>query len=245
MNPQIKKEIPFRPSALKERKDFYENEFSIQDVKNWFKKNKIPLPQLCAIDAGTESKIILNKKLNKALFYFPFKNLKEKIKKYSPEDIYYDKNIYKNPKETLDLLNFNDWKAQELVFDLDADNLKCNCKNKEKPCNQCLNDLYLYSISLKKLLKKEGFSKIFLVYSGRGFHIHVLDKKAYLFTIKQRKALTKKISNFPLDPWVSQGNINLIRLPYSLHGLVSRKCLPLKNNKFNLDKTIPNFLKTE
>lgn len=53
-----KRAFPFRSSTLTERKEFYEKEFSIEKAKEWFRKNKMPLPQLCAIDSGTETRII-------------------------------------------------------------------------------------------------------------------------------------------------------------------------------------------
>lgn len=226
-----------RFSSLEERREFYEKEFSIKKVKSWFKKNKIPLPQICAIDAGTESKILLNKKWSNAMFYFPFSELKEQIKRYVPEDIYYDRNIYKGPRQTLKKLSLNKWLKQELAFDLDIDNIR-----KKGSFESRLNKIYKKSSELKNKLKKEGFKKICLVYSGRGFHVHVFDKKAYLLSVKEREKLNEKFSDFPIDPWVSKGYIRLIRLPYSLHGLISRKCVPVEN-KFKLKKAMPKFLK--
>lgn len=233
---------PFRPSTLEERKEFYKKEFSIKKVENWFRENKISPPQLCAIDAGTDSRIIKNKSWHKKLFYFKFSQLKEKIAKYCPEDIYYDRNTYENPEQTLDNLDFSGWQSQELTFDLDADNLDCKCRDKKEICNECLNKLWNYSLKLKKYLKNKGFTKTTIIYSGRGFHVHVFDKKSYTLTKTQRNQIVKEFSKFPLDPWVSQGGINLIRMPYSLHGLVSRKCLPVKTN-FKTKDTLPLFLR--
>lgn len=238
----MEKEPDFRYSTLEERKRFYEKEFSFKKVKEWFKLHNLPLPQLCAIDAGTESKILLNKKWDNSLFYFPFDKLKQKIKKYLPEDIYYDRNKYENPKKTLSKLSLNKWETQEFVFDLDADNIKCKCKNNRGVCNNCLNKLYKSSLKLKKKLKNNGFKNVLIVYSGRGFHIHVIDKKAFSFNIKDRENFNKKFSNFPIDPWVSRGYIRLIRMPYTLHGLISRKCIPIET-KFKLKETMPKFLK--
>ena len=87
----------FRPSTLEERKQFYEHEFSREKVNNFF-KNK---PQLLALDAGTDSGIIKNKKDKGNLYYLKYNELNKKIKKYVPEDIYYDRNSYKNVEESL------------------------------------------------------------------------------------------------------------------------------------------------
>lgn len=238
----MKKEYKFRPSALNERESFYEREFSIKKLKSWFKKNRISLPQLCALDAGTETGIIRDKKWKGSMFFFPFSELRKKIKKYIPEDVYYDRNKYQNPEGFLKKLKHGKFISQELVFDLDADNIKCKCKKKEKICNNCLKQVFTETLKLKKELERD-FRDLRIVYSGRGFHIHVLDKKAYLLTLNERRALSKKFSKYPIDPWVSGGYIELVRLPYSLNGLVSRKVIPLEKSKLKIEETIPRFLK--
>lgn len=236
---------PFRPSTLSERKEFYEREFSIIKVKSFFRKNGIKTPQICALDAGTETGIIIDKKLKNTILYFPFTELKEKTKKYIPEDVYYDRNAYSNPKEVLKSLNFNNWLSQELVFDVDSDNIKCNHPKNQPLCNKCLKKVYGSAVGMKKQLENY-FKKIILVYSGRGFHIHILDKKAYNLTTKEREKLNKIFSKFPIDPWVSRGYIRLIRMPYSLNSLVSRKVIPLdKKNELSKKDTFPKFLKIE
>lgn len=234
----LKRDMQYRYSTITERKDFYEKEFSISKVKKWFKQNKIPLPQLCAIDAGSETGIILNKKNKDKMLYFEFKDLKKKIKKYVPEDIYYDRNRYKNPNKVLNSLNFSNPISQELVFDIDADNMhkKVNGKN--------LRKTYKIALNMKKdLLKTKQFKNIKIVYSGRGFHLHILDKEAYFLTIKEREFLNKKLSKYPIDPWVSRGFIRLIRMPYSLNSLVSRIVTPINAKKsFISSETIPKFI---
>ncbi|MBS3095003.1 hypothetical protein J4474_05030 [Candidatus Pacearchaeota archaeon] len=216
----------FRPASLEERKKFYKN-FSVERVEEWFRKNHLALPQICALDPGTDTRIILNKKLKGNLMYFPFNELKEKISEYLPEDVYYDRNVYKNPEEELKKLKFINYVKQELVFDLDTDNIECKCKDKNKICKECIKKLLMIALEMKGDLEKY-FDKIVLVYSGRGFHLHVLDKKAFNLNNKRRREITKKFSNYPIDPWVSRGYIDLIRMPYSLNGLVNKKVIPLE-----------------
>lgn len=67
-----KREAQFRPSTMSERNIFYSNDFSIGKLRNWFIGNKIPLPQICAIDAGTETGIIVDKKLRGTMLYCSF-----------------------------------------------------------------------------------------------------------------------------------------------------------------------------
>lgn len=233
----MEKEV-FRPSTLTERKIFYEKEFSISKVKSWFKKTGRKLPQICAIDAGTETGIILDKQNKNKMLYFEFKDLKAKIMQYLPEDVYYDRNVYKNPEKLLNTFKFKDYLSQELAFDIDIDNMD------HKVSNESIKRAYNLALKMEKELKeKYCFKNMQIVYSGRGFHIHVFDKQASTLTINEREKIIKSFSKYPIDPWVSRGFIRLIRMPYSLNSLVSRKVIPIDNHKFNPEKSIPRFLK--
>ncbi len=232
----------FRSATLAERGEFYEKEFDINKIKKWFYSNGLRLPQLCAIDAGTETGIIIDKKLKGQMLYFLFKELKQKIRQYIPEDVYYDRNVYKNPEKILGSFKFNNYIEQELVFDIDSDNIKCRCLKGESLCDSCIEEAFRWAGKMKKELEK-NFSKARIVYSGRGFHVHVLDRKAALLSTSARDKLNKGFANYPIDPWVSRGYIRLIRMPYSLNGLVSRKVMPIGNNlRFNKKKSYPKFL---
>lgn len=233
------KKSEFRASSLEERKKFYEKEFEFDKVNRWFKENKLK-PQICAIDAGSDTGIIIDKELKGVMLYFRFSELNKKIKKYIPEDIYYDRNFYENPEKELKELKFKNWKKQELVFDFDADNLPCSC---ERLCLKCLARTYRETLKMKEvLMKKFGMKKIVIVYSGEGFHLHVLDEKAFLLNKSERKKIANAVREFPIDKWVSEGNISLIRLPYSLNGSVSRKVIPLTSNMSYEKSSIPKFL---
>ncbi len=235
----------FRVSTLEERREFYKKEFSIKKIKKWFAENKIKIPQLCAFDAGTETNIIINKKLKNSMLYFPFWELKRQIAKYIPEDVYYDRNLYANPDKILENFNFNKRITQELVFDVDSDNFICGFHGSRKVCKNCLEKTMKNAIRLKNALKKKGFKKIKIVYSGRGFHVHVLDKKAFYLSRKERRRLSIEFSKYGIDEWVSNGDVHLIRMPYSLNSLVSRIVMPVENNTIKrlFKNSSPEFLK--
>lgn len=234
----------FRPSTLSERQEFYEKEFSIKKSKVWFKKNKIPLPQICALDPGTETGTTKNKKLEGYMLYFPFRELRKQIKEYIPEDLYYDRSTYKDPEKFLKNIKSHPFEKQELVFDVDSDNIPCTHSKEKQVCDICLKKAFSYAKKLKADLNKT-YKKIALVYSGRGFHLHVLDKEAYNLTFEERQALNEKFKKYPFDPWVTRGKtmIRLMRMPYSLNSLVSRKVTPIEDNRFLKSETIPRFLK--
>jgi DNA primase catalytic subunit len=105
------------------------------------------------------------------------------------------------------------------------------------------------AFKLYEELEKQ-FSEMRLVYSGRGFHIHVFDREAFAWSYRKKLTLAKELKKkgFLIDQWVTTGGMRLIRLPYSLHGMVSRRVLPINLNelaKFDPvtdQRCIPKFL---
>lgn len=248
--------VPFRPASLLEREEFYRNEFNVSDVENWFHKKRMTFPQICAVDMGSETKIIKDKKKMNKIINMKAADLHNKFIKYLPEDVYYDRNIYRDPEIMLRELKFRQvWQSgnlvgQQLAFDIDPENIKCDCK-KSFPgfCEKCITETVAKAIELADLLRKR-FTRIGFVYSGRGMHVHVFDKESFQLSIKEREEIIKEARRFPIDPWVSRGYIRLMRLPYSLNGLVSRKVLPLttkeikKFDPLTEQRIIPKFLHT-
>lgn len=238
----------FRLSTLEERSLFYKKEFSVKKLIPWFNIK----PQLFAIYFGSDkSQLKFPSKLNELIILKPstnLKNLKQKLLHYLPEGAFYDRNIYKDPKKSWKSFNFKfnskNVIAQELAFDLDPENIPCKCKSHYPMfCNTCIKKLQPLTFKFVKELKKD-FKKIHVLYSGRGFHIHIFDKDAYTLSIKDREELNKKYKDYPIDPWVSKGNIRLIRLPYSLNAIVSRIVIPINKNFNPLKnrKSLPTFL---
>ena len=95
----------------------------------------------------------------------------------------------------------------------------------------------------------QNYAKIQVIYSGRGFHLHVLDDDTKYLTREEKSKLAREYGQeFPIDEWVTAGGIKLIRLPYSLHGMVSRICTPvnaacIKNfNPLRDLQVIPEFI---
>ena len=132
--------------------------------------------------------------------------------------------------------------GQELAFDLDPENITCpihgTLADKMKRnqglsfCELELEMVKQEAIGLYEFLANR-FSEVRAVYSGRGFHLHVLDKKAYSLSTQERLELAQEVkkAGFHIDEWVTSGEMRLIRLPYSLNGLVSRIVLPLTKDE--------------
>jgi DNA primase catalytic subunit len=230
----------YRPSTLAERREYYLREFPLKKAMSWFKGR--PLPQLAAVDAGTETGIIADERYRNKLLYFPLKDLRGKLRKYAPEDVYYDRNIYADPKRILETFDFKDCVCQELAFDIDADNIPCPRHPPGQVCGICIGKAYKWALKMRAKLDKD-FRGLYIVYSGRGFHVHVTDEKAYSLGVREREMLNRRFRDYPIDPWVSRGYISLIRLPYTLNGIVSRIAAPIGPKKgFIAERTRPRFL---
>jgi len=204
---------------------------------------------------GTETKIIKDKSTTNKLINLRPKNLQKKLINYLPEDVYYDRNRYKDREIAIKKLNYrkifqdSNFLGQQLTFDIDPENIPCKCKSKyPKFCNICMQKAFKKGIELAEHLK-QNFNKIGLVYSGRGIHVHVFDKQAFSLTIADRHKINKDLKKYHTDPWVSEGKIRLIRLPYSLNALVSRIVTPLtikqasEFDPIKTEQTIPRFIK--
>ena len=245
-----------RPATLQERKQFYTKEFSLENVATWFKSKPTGKVKFAVIigrhtriyppeyEEDAETTIIIEK-------YRNLEDLRSQIIEFLPESAYYDRNVYNTADQAV---------GQELAFDLDPENLTCpihgSLADKMKLhqglsfCTLELDMVKGQTLCLYEELEKQ-FSQMQIVYSGRGFHIHVFDQKAYALTTKERTALAAKVKakDYAIDEWVTVGESRLIRLPYSLNGLVSRIALPLEKNeveKFDPlrdSRCIPAFLR--
>lgn len=240
-----------RFSTIKEIEGFYQKEFDINALKKWF--NVEPSFFLVCFGKNKEYTKFKNK-LNVLKILSPstsYNELKEKLFYYAPEGVYYDRNLYRDVNECYKCMGFSkykclickNWLGQELAFDLDPENIEkidIYPNFSFKAFNQVVENAFAFKEELEKL-----YSDVRLVYSGRGVHVHVMDGEAYGLTVKQRIKLNNKFKKFKFDSWVSHGKVRLIRLPYSLHGKVSRIVVPINKNFKGLNdkKIIPRFLR--
>lgn len=226
-----------RLSTLEERLSFYKKEFAVEKVAEWFKErtDKVRF----AVIIGRHSRIYPKKYAANASTtiiideYSDMENVKNQITEFLPEAVYYDRNIYDEKENTI---------GQELAFDLDPENITCPIHGsleekmrKNQGLSFCELELQMVKNETIRLYDylTEKFSRLKIVYSGRGFHIYVFDKSAYALEHEERKLLAKNIKKkgFPIDEWVTAGEMRLIRLPYSLNGLVSRIVIPVERTE--------------
>jgi DNA primase catalytic subunit len=246
--------VGMRYSTLEERKQFYTQEFSLQRVAEWFKSGLGNTK--FAVIIGRHTKIYPEKykeDVSTTIIIDEYQNLEDmrlQILEFLPEAVYYDRNLY----------DTNDRKVgQELTFDLDPENITCpihgslaDKMKRQQGLSFCEVELEMVkreAIGLYEFL--EGiFSDVRVVYSGRGFHLHVLDPEAYELSSEERLILAQqaKQAGFHIDEWVTSGEYRLIRLPYSLNGIVSRIALPLKKDELESfdavhnERCLPKFL---
>lgn len=226
-----------RYTTLEERHEFYTAEFPPAKVAEWFgeRLNRVKF----AVIMGRHTRIYplkYREDVGTTIIIDEYQNLNEVrdyMLEFLPEAAYYDRNVYDaNGHKT----------GQELAFDLDPENITCPVHGSladkmrlGQGLSFCALELELVkkqAVSLYEYLEKE-FSQLRIVYSGRGFHIHVFDPEAYALSVAERRALARAVKEkgFGIDEWVTVGEMRLIRLPYSLHGLVSRIVLPLAKSE--------------
>ncbi len=171
-------------------------------------------------------------------------DLRPYLLKYLPEGVYYDRNRYTSVEAArrAGVDYGHAWRSrfflgQELAFDLDPENVECPVHGDVEAkmrrhqglsfCDWEFEEVRRQAAALFDELS-EGWSRLAAVFSGRGFHIHVLDEDAYRMTRRDRIRLAARFARrYAIDEWVTTGEMRLIRLPYSLHGMVSRVVVPV------------------
>ena len=246
--------VGMRYATLEERKQFYTREFSLKKVSEWFIGGLGNIK--FAVIMGRHTKIFLEKYKKDAsttIIIDDFKDLEDvrgQILEFLPEAVYYDRNVYDSNRRKV---------GQELAFDLDPENITC-------PIHGSLEDKLKRHQGLSfcevefDMVKKEAiglydfletcFSDVRIVYSGRGFHLHVLNPNAYKLNTEERLSFAREVkqAGFHIDEWVTSGEYRLIRLPFSLNGVVSRIALPLKRDEIESfdavhdERCLPKFL---
>jgi DNA primase catalytic subunit len=243
-----------RYATLQERKQFYIEEFNLEKVADWFQEHTGRVK--FAVIIGRHTRIFPSEYREDAdttIIIDEYKGLadvRNQIVEFLPEAVYYDRNVYDEKDRKT---------GQELAFDLDPENITCpihgSLADKMKRgqglsfCKLELNMVKEQAIRLYEHLEKQ-FSQMRLVYSGRGFHIHVFDPEAFGLDTKKRLDIARSVKKkgFAIDEWVTAGEMRLIRLPCSLHGMVSRIVLPLEKRELEKfdpihdERCLPKFL---
>src|SRR4030042_571800 len=183
--------LPFgmRFSTLIERKQFYTH-FHLKKSRDWVGRKLVYL-----VVIGRHSNIYPQEykdDKNDPLAIDNYHSLTEVhqwILKFLPEGVYYDRNYYKNFNlcHTHDLRNAWTWdnfNGQELAFDLDPENVDCPIHGTLQErmrrgeglsfCKTAFTLTKENTLNLYDTLTQD-YQNVRIVFSGRGFHLHVFD----------------------------------------------------------------------
>jgi len=241
-----------RPASLRERHGFYEREFRTNLVRDWFRGWTTPI--VFAVIIGRHTKIVpaeYRTVRDRTILideYGKLQELQRYCMEFRPESVYYDRNVYQSWDQArlgpnkLDELGKSF--GQQIAFDIDPENFECpihgtleDKMNRRQGLSFCRLELQMAQGQVLELMDElsDTFSKLRVVYSGRGFHVHVLDEDTLFWTLKQRITLARSLARrgYLMDEWVAGGGMRLIRLPHSLNGLVSRVARPLDIEKIH------------
>ena len=236
-----------RYSTLAERKQYYKEEFDFRHFKRWMGDrftDKIVYAMIPGFHTGVfqKSQARIAKRTILIDEYQSLDDVVRQFMHYLPEAVYYDRGVYTEVGHPAKAYR-SPWKrrwfaGQELAFDIDPENVVCPIHGgleQKMKSHQGLGFCWIefeevrdQTIRLWEQLEPK-YEELALVYSGRGFHIHVRDKRADRMSKGARRKLARKLidQGYAIDEWVTAGGSRLIRLPYSLHGMVSRIVLPL------------------
>jgi DNA primase catalytic subunit len=258
-----------RPASVQERREYYLHEFPVGKMRGWFAHWTSPV--VFALVIGRHTRIYPREHKDKFRDtividqYGGFSDVLDWLLKYRPESVYYDRNIYRSwddARQKPDVANLGRRFGQEMAFDIDPENFTCPIHGsldqkmeRHQGLSFCRLELQLarmQALELHELLSKK-FEEIRIVYSGRGFHLHVLDRRVLWWTRSERLKFANSLirKGFVMDEWVTAGGIRMIRLPYSLNGLVSRIATPLGPSELEAfdplrdPRVIPGFLQAE
>ncbi|MDV3104127.1 DNA primase catalytic subunit PriS [Thermococcus waiotapuensis] len=121
------------------------------------------------------------------------RDLEDYVKATSPYAIFSSVALYEDPRE------MGGWIGAELVFDIDAKDLPLRRCLQVHPsgqvCPVCLEDAKELAKDTLVILKEDfGLEEVHVVYSGRGYHIRILDDWALNLDHKAREKILAYVS---------------------------------------------------
>jgi DNA primase small subunit len=180
--------MEFRETTTEQRREYYTREWDHNHLPLFIHDNLLYLEFAFDNDGSGP-----NDRYNA---FSTVTELSEKIRKQSPYAVYSSVSHYEVPYQR------EGWMRAELVFDIDARDLparRCNCRPGDV-CEICLEDAKEVALTLIETLKDDfGLDVLFLIYSGRGYHVRCLDEEA--MAVENRGSIFDYVtgSNVPQD----------------------------------------------
>jgi DNA primase small subunit len=177
----LSNEILFQGATLQERRIYYREEWSENDIPDFITDG------LNKREFGFDH---LGRGPNDRYKVFKGKESLRRFLRYrSPFAAYISVAFYLNPRKR------GDWIKSEYVFDVDAKDLpirSCNCKD---VCETCLGEALEIVNNMIDTLKGDlGLKNIHLIYSGRGYHIRILDDEIMEGNSELRSEMLKYVA---------------------------------------------------
>jgi len=261
-----------RPSSLEERLSFYTNEFDVSAVSRWIgvRGHSMKFAMIPGRHTGIVAPAHAKDKDNVAIIdtWTTIADVRDFAIEYLPEGLYYDRNRYSDVRMCAECHERKprcdkcyNYDGQQLAFDLDPENIDCPYHGhigekiqRGRGLSFCMYEFKAVRRQAFQLRMEldDIYKKISIVFSGRGFHVVVDDESAYLLSRRERQSISRRYGRrYAIDEWVTVGGSRLMRLPCSLNGLVSRKCMTVKEIRGMLEfdprsskLVLPAFLKS-
>lgn len=180
----------FKQASLQERRIYYREEWDIKEVPEFI------MDSVETREFGFDH---FGKGPNDRYKSFNTPNyLKRFLKSRAPFAAYCSVAYYEKPRRR------SGWIKSELVFDVDAKDIPlrtCGCDN---VCETCLGEAKEIASAIIDTLKQDlGFKDIHLIYSGRGYHVRVLDDEILKMDGDVRSEILKYITgaDLPADKY--------------------------------------------
>lgn len=187
----------FSKATLQERRQYYREEWSVNDLPEFITK------EITKREFGFDH---FGKGPNDRYKVFKGKESLRRFLRYkAPFAAYISVAFYNNPKKR------QDWQKSEFIFDVDAKDLPirtCGCNG---VCEICLEEAKQIVNNLIDTLNDNlGLKNIHLIYSGRGYHIRILDEEIMTENSELRGELLKYVvgSEIPITQFTNTNNSN-------------------------------------
>ncbi len=159
--------MDFSPASPKERMIYYSEEWNPKDVPEFIIRS-IKEKEFAFDHEG-------NGYTDRYNAFGNIHGLETKVKTLNPYAVCASTAYYEHPEQRAG------WRGAELVFDIDAKDQpvrSCSCAI-GSICEKCLEEAKGLALIIIDTLREDfGVKEVYLAYSGRGYHIHVLDKNA-------------------------------------------------------------------
>jgi DNA primase small subunit len=159
--------MKFREATLEERREYFTREWNVKALPS-FITEYLPFLEFAFDNDGSGP----NDRYNA---FSSLDELSRRIKSQSPYAIYSSVSHYRVPA------NREDWLRAEVVFDIDGRDLPvrtCSCEHGQV-CEICLEDAKEVALTLIETLQDDfGMESLYLIYSGRGYHVRCSDEDA-------------------------------------------------------------------